>query len=101
LTDSFGPGLSPVLDGLGLLPGSACPHLDAERLRRPRYEEEVATGRLPAGYGIDNDVALHFIGTELHAVVAETPGHAASRFELIDGALRVTRLAARLLPGAS
>ena len=101
LTDSFGPGLAPVVNGLGFLGGSACPHFDAERLRRPRYEEEVAASRLPAGYGIDNGVALHFVGTELHAVVSEVAGKGASRFELMDGSLRETRLDARLLPGSS
>ena len=100
LTDSFGPGLSPVLDGLGFLAGSACPHFDGEPLRRPRYKEEVAAGRLPPGYGIDDGAALHFIGTELHAVVTEVKGSAASRFELIDGAVRETRLDAKVLPGA-
>jgi len=100
LTDSFGVGLSPVLDGLGFLTGSACPHLDGEPLRRPRYQEEIASGRLPAGYGIENGVALHFIGSELQHVVTEVRGSAASRFELVDGAVRETRLDAKLLPEA-
>ncbi len=100
LTDSFGLNLSSVPDALGFLAGSACPHLDGEPLRRPRYQEEIAAGRLPAGYGIDNYAALHFIGTELHTVVSENDGSAASRFELIDGAVRETRLDAMLLPGA-
>ena len=98
LTDSFGVNLSPVLDGLGFLTGSACPHLDGEPRRRPRYVEEVAAGRLPAGYGIDNGVALHFVGTKLHTVVSEREGGGASLFELIDGAVRETRFDATLLP---
>jgi len=34
VTDSFGSGLSPLRDGLGFLPGSACPHYDGEERRR-------------------------------------------------------------------
>ena len=41
VTDSFGPQLEGMRDGLGFLPGSACPHYDGEELRRPRYEELV------------------------------------------------------------
>ena len=36
VTDSFGP-LKELNDGLGLLPGSACPHYDGEAERRPTY----------------------------------------------------------------
>ena len=36
-TDSFGNGLLRLQDGLGLLPGSFCPHYDGEAERRPTY----------------------------------------------------------------
>ncbi len=49
-TDSFLAGhADPLHDGLGLLPGSFCPHFDSEPERRPRYLELVATGELPGG----------------------------------------------------
>jgi hypothetical protein len=35
VTDSFGPQLAGMPDGLGFLPGSACPRYDDEELRRP------------------------------------------------------------------
>ncbi len=35
VTDSFGPQLEGMRDGLGFLPGSACPHYDDEDRRRP------------------------------------------------------------------
>ena len=41
VTDSFGPRLEGMRDGLGFLPGSACPHYDGEEQRRPRYRELV------------------------------------------------------------
>jgi dipeptidase E len=67
VTDSFGPRLEGMRDGLGLLSGSACPHYDGEELRRPVYRKLVADG-FPAGYAADDDAALHFVGTELAEV---------------------------------
>ena len=67
VTDSFGPQLEGMRDGLGLLPGSACPHYDGEERRRPVYRQLVENG-FPAGYAADDDAALHFVGTELAEV---------------------------------
>src|SRR4051812_22253300 len=97
LTDSFGPQLAALRDGMGLLEGSAAPHFDAEAARRPRYIAEIGSGALPDGYGIDEGAALHFVGTRLERVVTEVRGAAASRFELVDGQVRETRLEAALL----
>jgi peptidase E len=80
VTDSFGPRLAPLHDGVGLLPGSFCPHYDGEELRRPAYTALVADG-FPPGYAADNGAALHFAGTELVEVVASRPGARAYRVE--------------------
>jgi dipeptidase E len=69
VTDSYGPQLEGMRDGLGFLPGSACPHYDGEERRRPVYQELVAGG-FPPGIAADDAVALHYVGTELHEVVA-------------------------------
>jgi dipeptidase E len=78
ITDSFGPQLEGMRDGLGFLSGSACPHYDGEAARRPRYRELVAQG-FPAGLAADDGVALHYIGTELDAVVTCRDGAGAYR----------------------
>jgi peptidase E len=62
LTDSFGPALNPLKDGLRFLKGSFCPHYDSESLRRPRYHEVVGSGQLPDGYAADDGVGLLFEG---------------------------------------
>jgi dipeptidase E len=80
LTDSFGAGLDPLHDGLGLLAGSFCPHYDGEELRRPRYRSLVDDGLLP-GYAADDDAAFHFVGTVLHEVVSSRPGAQGYRVE--------------------
>ena len=64
MTDSFGPQLEGMRDGLGLLPGSACPHYDGEERRRPIYRRLVDDG-FPPGYAADDGAGLHFVGTEL------------------------------------
>jgi dipeptidase E len=79
LTDSFGPGLAPLKDGLHFLKGSFCPHYDSESLRRPRYHEVVGAGQLPDGYAADDGVGLLFEGRDLTAVVASLPGASAFR----------------------
>ena len=73
VTDSFGEGLAPLRDGLGLLPSSHCPHYDGEALRRPRYQELIRAGVLPSGLAADDGVALRFAGTELAEVVSSRP----------------------------
>lgn len=80
ITDSFGPSLAPLHDGLGFLPGSACPHYDGEERRRPVYREAVARGLAP-GYAADDLVGLHFRGTELSEVVTAREGSRAYRVE--------------------
>jgi len=92
VTDSFGPQLAGMRDGLGFLAGSACPHYDGEALRRPRYAELVRGG-FPAGIAIDDDVGVRFEGTELAEVVASRAGATAYRVST-DGE---ERLEARLL----
>jgi peptidase E len=72
VTDSFGPQLEGLRDGLGFLPGSACPHYDGEELRRPVYTGLVRDG-FPPGIALDDAVAAVYAGTELREVVTARP----------------------------
>jgi peptidase E len=81
VTDSFGPQLEGMRDGLGFLPGSACPHYDGEDLRRPVYTRLVREG-FPPGIALDDGVAAHYVGTELAEVFTDRPaagGYSVSR----------------------
>jgi peptidase E len=99
-TDSFGPDLRPVTNGLALLPHSNTPHYDSEPGRRPLYQRLVAEGTLPAGWATDDGVGLHFRGTELVEAVADRPGRRAWRVERVpDGTARESPVEPRLLPG--
>ena len=80
VTDSFGPQLEGMHDGLRFLDGSACPHYDAEERRRPVYRELV-DGGFPGGYAADDGVALRFSGTEIVEAVSCRAGGRAYRVE--------------------
>jgi hypothetical protein len=73
-TDSFGPQLQPVTNGLGFLPYSNSPHYDGEEQRRPLVRRLIADGTLPDGYATDNQAGLVFFGTELHEAITEAGG---------------------------
>jgi peptidase E len=75
-TDSFGAELRPFTAGLGLLPGSFCPHYSAEPGRRPAYQALVANGILAAGIACDDGTAAHFADSGLAGIVADRPGAA-------------------------
>jgi peptidase E len=80
VTDSFGPQLAGLRDGLGFLPGSACPHYDGEERRRPVYQRLVAEG-FPAGLALDDAAAARFEDTELVEVVTGAEGARGYRVE--------------------
>lgn len=74
VTDSYGPELRPLGNGLGLVHGSFCPHYDSEPERRPVYTQLVRDGVLPLGFAADDDAALVFEGTKLSEVVSQREG---------------------------
>ncbi|MFD6035146.1 Type 1 glutamine amidotransferase-like domain-containing protein [Streptomyces griseoincarnatus] len=72
-TDSYGP-LTHLPDGLGLLPGSVCPHYDCEPGRRSSYRAAVARGALPAGWAVEDGAAGLFTDGRLTEAVTRSPG---------------------------
>ena len=81
VTDSFGPELVGMRDGLGFLSGSACPHYDGEEQRRPVYRRLVAEEGFPAGLALDDAAAALFVGSELREIVASSPGASGYRVD--------------------
>lgn len=76
-TDSFGPELRPITNGLGLLPYGNGVHYDSEARRRPLVHSLVADGTLPMTYCTDDGVGVVFRGTELVEAVSEQDGKGA------------------------
>lgn len=71
-TDSFGPQLAPVTNGLGFLPYGNGVHYDTEERRRPLIHRLVADGTLGQTHCTDDGVGLLYRGTELVEAVAES-----------------------------
>jgi peptidase E len=98
-TDSFGPILQPVTNGLGFLPYGNGVHYDAEEQRRPLLQKLMKDGALgPLAFATDNGTGIWYEGTEPTTVVADIDvnpltGPAAYRVELLDGEITETRVA--------
>jgi peptidase E len=96
-TDSFGPELRPVTNGLSLLPYANGVHYDSETQRRPLLHQLIASEVLPPlAYATDDHVGIWYEGIEATSVVADTAlrsdeGPAAYKVELVNGEVRETR----------
>lgn len=96
-TDSFGPKLRPVTNGLALVPYGNGVHYDSEEQRRPLLHSLVADGTLPLSYATDDRVGILYEGADPVAVLRDvdgdpTTGPAAYRVELTAGKVNETRL---------
>jgi peptidase E len=97
-TDSYGPQLRPLTDGLGLLPYSCGVHYGSDAQRRPLLQQLVGEGTLPGGYAADDGVGLHYVGTEFVQAVSYAKDAGAFRIEPDgSGAAKETRIDPRLL----
>lgn len=96
-TDSFGPELRAVTNGLGLLPWGNGVHYDSEERRRPLVHELVADGTLPETHCTDDGVGLVYDGTELVEAVSERDGKGAYVVRLEDGRAVEERIEPRRL----
>ncbi len=92
-TDSFQDGLR-TIDGLGLLPGSACAHF-ADTTWREQFVRLVADGRAATGYGADDGVALDFEDGVLREAVSCDPARGAKAYRVSPGG--VDEIAVRYL----
>ena len=99
-TDSFGPDLRPVTNGLAFVPFSNGVHYDSEEQRRPLYQRLIADGTLPDGYATDDGTGLVYHGTELTETVTEVRGKGTYRVTREGGQAREERIEPRVLPGA-
>lgn len=98
-TDSFGPQLQAVTDGLALLPYDNGVHYDSEARRRPTVHSLVEDGTLGETHCTDDGVGLVYRGTELVEAVTEVDGKGAYVVTKgADGAAVETPLETRRLP---
>lgn len=74
ITDSVWP--LGVLDCLGFIPGSCCPHYDSEPERKPALAQFLKEGRCAPGVALSDGTAAHFIDGELYKVLRWREGEA-------------------------
>lgn len=97
-TDSYGPELRAVTNGLAMLPYSNGVHYDSEEQRRPLFQKLIAEGTLPAGYATDDGVGLLYRRTTFVEALGEYPSKAAYFVEPgLDGTATETELPTRQL----
>lgn len=98
-TDSFGPDLRPVTNGLGFIPFSNGVHYDSEPQRRPTFQRLIGDGTLSDGYATDDGVGLVYRGTELVEAVTEVRGKQAFFVRRSADGAEENPIETRLLPG--
>lgn len=81
-TDSFGPILSPVTNGLALLPYGNGVHYDSEEQRRPLIHKLVSDGTLPLSFATDDGVGILYEGTTPVEVVSDRPNSSAAAYRI-------------------
>ncbi|MCW2527225.1 MAG: peptidase [Pseudonocardiales bacterium] len=97
-TDSFGPDLRPIDNGLALVPYSNGVHYDSEKQRRPLFHQLISDGTLPAGYATDDGTGVLYHGTEFAGAFTEKEGKQAYWVErgadgtAVETPLETTRL---------
>jgi peptidase E len=97
-TDSFGPKLETITNGLALVPYGNGVHYDTEAQRRPLLQSLVLDQTLPLSFATDDHAAIVYRGTDPVEVVVDTTDSKANayRVELIAGEVKESTLA----PGA-
>jgi dipeptidase E len=95
-TDSRPRELS-VVEGLGFLPYSHCPHYHSEEYRRPLYFSNIEKGIFQPGYAMDDKAGIIFKNGEVHKVVSVSEKDNAYFVSLKNGKAVEEKLEATLL----
>ncbi|MDW7694665.1 peptidase E [Flammeovirgaceae bacterium SG7u.111] len=74
-----------VVEGLGFLPFSHCPHYDSEEYRRPLYHKNIKNGIFRAGYAMDNNAGIIFKNGEPFKIVSLDEDHNCYFVSMKDG----------------
>ena len=96
-TDSFGPDLRAVTNGLAFLPYANGVHYDSESRRRPLVHRLVADGTLGTTHCTDDGVGMLYRGTEFVEAVSELPDKGAYIVRRDGDSAVEERLGTRLL----
>ena len=95
-TDSRPKDLS-IVQCLGLLKGSHCPHYDAEGQRRPQYMKLIGDGAMKPGYACYNFAGIYFEDNDVKRVVATRADAKVFYVSVVGGQVMEKELPAELI----
>lgn len=95
ITDSI-PGTLSVMNCLGILPYSNCPHYASQR-RRYYYTKYLSEGAIKPGYAADDFAAIHFVNEKYFRSVSSAPYAKVWKVCMEDGKAAQKRLKTRWL----
>lgn len=90
ITDSVWP--LGVVEGLGFLKGSFCPHFDSEPERPGAYREKINAGQIQPGLALEDFTAAHYMNGTLHKLITSSQGKAFDLGQNHTTRLKVTTL---------
>lgn len=86
-----------VVQGLGFLPFSHCPHYHSEEYRRPLYFKNIEKGIFKPGYALDDKAGIIFKNGKVFKVVSMSENDNAYFVSMKDGKVVEEKLAATIL----
>ena len=95
VSDSRPAGLS-IVEGLGILPHSNCPHYGDEA-KRSLYHQLLEQGKIEEGYAMDDKAGILFRDGEVVEAVTYSPGHQAYHVDVEQGKASAKAIETRLL----
>lgn len=87
-----------IVDCLGFLEYSHCPHYHSEASRIPLYHKNIKTGKLTEGYACDDRSGVHFINGELKKAVSLDDKNNSYFVSLKEGEVVEEKLPVEILP---
>ena len=87
-----------IVDCLGFLKYSHCPHYHSEASRIPLYHENIKTGKLTEGYACDDRSAVHFVNGEFKKAVSLDDKNNSYFVSLKEGEVVEEKLPVEILP---
>lgn len=95
-TDSRPKELS-IVEGMGFIDKSHCPHYNSEKFRRPLYHQNILSGKLTDGYACDDRSAIHFINGTVHNSLSLDQENHSYYVHAKDGRIKEERIKGSIL----
>jgi dipeptidase E len=95
-TDSRPQHLS-LVDCLGFIHASHCPHYHSEPARKPLYQQAILSGKLPPGYACDDKAGILFENEQVVKSVALDQGSHAYFLSIVGGQIKEDQFPAEVI----